>query len=129
MPIITWEEKFSVENKTIDDQHKKLVDLINSLFDSMKKGQSKEILSNLLDSLVDYTVYHFTEEEKMLKSADYSELPSHMKIHQSFVDKISTFKNEFESGNSYISLEIITFLKDWILNHILIQDMKYKSVI
>ena len=129
MPIITWEEKFSVGNDIIDEQHKKLLDLVNQLFDSMRQGQSKEILGELLDSLVDYTVYHFAEEETAMRKAEYSKLAAHIKIHESFIKKISDFQSEYKSGNSYISLDIITFLKDWILNHILVQDTKYKSVI
>ena len=129
MPIITWEKKFSVENNTIDTQHKKLIDLINQLFDSMREGKSKDILENLLKALVDYTVYHFDEEEKMMKAVNYANYEPHIKIHETFVAKIKEFQQEYADGNSYISLEVINFLKDWILNHILVQDQQYKSVI
>ena len=129
MPIINWDEKFSVSNKTIDDQHKQLVKLINDLFDSMRSGKSKDILESLLKELVSYTVYHFTAEEKMLQDANYPELAGHKKIHQTFVDKINEFKTDYDEGNIYISLEMINYLKEWILEHILHQDKQYMTYI
>jgi len=127
MPIINWDDKFSVSNDTIDKEHKKLVQLINDLFDSMRGGKSREILSEILKELIDYTDYHFTDEERIMKEIGYTELPAHMKIHESFVKKVVDFQKDFESGNVYISLEIINFLKDWILDHILKEDKKYVS--
>ncbi len=129
MPIITWDNKFSVKNELIDNQHQKLVQLINDLFDSMRSGKSKDILNQILVHLIEYTEYHFTAEEDMMQKASYKEFESHIKIHENFVKKISEFKADYDEGNVYISLEIINFLKDWILDHILKEDKKYIDVI
>jgi hemerythrin-like metal-binding protein len=129
MPIINWDEKFSVSNEEIDSQHKKLVKLINDLFDSMRSGKSKEVLDGILTELIEYTDYHFKSEEKAMEEASYPELPAHIKIHDSFVSKVLEFKKDFDEGNVYISLEIINFLKDWILDHILKEDKKYVNYI
>ena len=129
MPIINWDGKFSVSNEEIDSQHKNLVKLINDLFDSMRIGKSKDVLEDILTELIEYTDYHFKSEEEAMKKGSYPELPAHIKIHESFVKKILEFKKDLDEGNVYISLEIINFLKDWILDHILREDKKYINYI
>ena len=60
MDFVVWNEKYSVKISTIDEQHKKLVAIINELYNSMKNGKSKEQLGKTLTDLVEYTKYHFS---------------------------------------------------------------------
>ena len=68
MPLITWTDNLSVNHTEIDNQHKKLVDLINILFDAMKAGKGTDVLNKIFAELTSYTIYHFTYEEKLMES-------------------------------------------------------------
>ena len=67
MGYIRWSEKYSVNVTKIDEQHKKLVSLINEMYDAMRAGKGKDILGAVIAKIVDYTVYHFSTEELLLQ--------------------------------------------------------------
>lgn len=125
MSLINWEEKYSVKVASIDNQHKKLIELINELYDGMMAGKSKEILGPILDSLVAYTSSHFKTEEIYFDKIDYSETEEHKLEHQKFVNEIIDFKSKFNLGELTVTMEVAKFLKSWLLTHILGTDQKY----
>lgn len=127
MALITWSEKYSVKLDSIDRQHKKLVDLINKLHEAMRNGNSKDVLGGVIKELVDYTIVHFTSEEKVLEKYKYTGILTQKFEHEKFVKRIQGFSTEFQSGRASVSLEIITFLKDWLINHIMKNDMAYSD--
>ena len=125
MALMNWESKFSVKIKEIDDQHKKLFDLINSLHDAMKAGKGKDALGKVLTELVDYTVYHFGTEEKLFQKYGYPETAAHKKEHEALKKQAGELKTKFEKEGGVITIEVMNFLRDWLNNHILKIDMKY----
>ena len=127
MPLITWNENYSVAVKSMDEQHKKLFGLINQLHDAMAEGKAKSIIGLVLDELLNYTKTHFTAEEKVLEKVGYPGLPEQKKEHAVFINKIGEFKQKNQSGSLTVSIEVSQFLKDWLLNHILVVDKKYGS--
>ncbi len=127
MPLINWSENYSVSVKEIDSQHKKLVDLINNLHEGMKHGKGKEILGGVLNELVNYTAYHFSFEEKLFDKYLYPETIHHKREHQKLVEKVKSFANDFNNGRTTVSVDVMNFLKDWLINHIQGTDKKYSS--
>lgn len=127
MAFIKWDDSLSVNVKEIDEQHKKLVDLINKLTDAMSAGKAKQILGNILNELASYTVIHFKTEEKYFDKFKYPFTISHKKEHNDFIKKINDFKRDFESGKALLSVEIMKFLKDWLIKHIKGSDKKYSE--
>ncbi len=125
MEFFTWNENFSVGINTIDEQHKKLVSLINELATAMSEGKGRDKIDSLLTELADYTVYHFSEEEKLMANYEYPGLEEHKKIHSAFVEKVSDFKKKYENGSLLISIEVFQFLQDWLKEHILGTDKQY----
>lgn len=123
--LVEWSSKYHIGIKEIDDQHKVLVDIINKLYASFGSNSSKKEIKKNLKELVDYTVFHFGNEENYFKKFGYKDTPEHLEQHKKFVDKIKNFANEFEEGDSTVSLDIINFLKDWLINHILKIDVRY----
>lgn len=123
--LIKWDDKYSVKNEKIDNQHKKLVALINKLNAAMLLGQSKNIIEEIIAELADYTVTHFTDEEKHMESIGYSDLENHKKIHKNFVNQVLKVQNDIKSGKSTVSIELIDFLKQWLVEHIMETDKKY----
>jgi hemerythrin len=127
MPLLNWNEGYSVNISQIDSQHKKLVDIINDLHDSMKAGKSKEILDKILNELINYTSNHFKTEEDMFDKYGYPDKIAHNKQHGDLVDQVLKFKSNFESGKSVLSIDLMNFLKDWLVQHMTGSDKKYSS--
>lgn len=127
MPLINWEEGLSVKVSEIDSQHKKLIELINKLHDAMKERKASEVLSVVIDELVDYAISHFQIEEKYFDKFGYIKATAHKKEHKDFVNKVASFKNDFSKGKAMLSMEIMEFLKGWLINHIKKIDMAYSD--
>ena len=127
MSLITWSDKYAVHVKEFDLQHQKLVTLINDLHDAMKAGKAKQITELILDELISYTDYHFKAEEKLMKQHAYSAFDAHVGEHKAFVLKVTDFKKLYTQGKATLSLDIATFLRDWLVNHINGTDKKYSE--
>ena len=127
MTIITWDKSLSVNVGEIDEQHKKLITLINILMDAMKQGKGKEALEKIISELVAYTTTHFTLEEKYFTKFGYPDADRHKKEHQAFIAKVADFKAKIESGKLALTLEVMNFLSDWLRNHIMKTDKQYSK--
>jgi hemerythrin len=125
MALITWDASLSVGLVEIDQQHQKLVQIINDLHESFTKVSSKETLAKIIKGLVEYTVIHFGNEEWYFVKFGYPDTPAHKKQHQEFVHKISDFNRSFQEGRLLISMEILDYLKSWLIHHIMGTDTQY----
>lgn len=125
MPLFQWSNSLSVNVREIDEQHRRLIALINKLFDAMSSGEGKKVLSEVIQGLVDYTVYHFSTEEKYFEQFNYPEATPHKEEHRKFVARVQSFQSEFNEGKTGLSVEMWNFLKDWLVNHIRGTDKKY----
>lgn len=127
MALLNWQSNFTVNVCEIDKQHQKLVEMINNLHDGMKAGKGKEVLGDILANLVKYTEFHFKYEEKLFEQYVYPEALAHKKQHSDLVDQVQNYKKSFESGETVLSMEIMSFLKVWLMDHIVGSDKKYSS--
>jgi hemerythrin-like metal-binding protein len=93
----------------------------------MLSGKSKEIIKEVLFRLVEYTKTHFTYEEDLFAKHSYSEKDDHARQHKEFVDKLYEIVEKFKVVKSFVSIEIMEFLKDWLVNHIMGIDKKYSE--
>lgn len=123
--LIEWEDEYSVGVKEIDEQHKKLFSLINSLFESMKESSYKKTPENIFQELLDYAKLHLKTEEDYFEKFNYPEKDVHKKTHDLYRSKISEFIKK--KDNTFLSFEIIDFLEDWWLGHIVSTDKKYQK--
>lgn len=126
--LINWDDSLDVGYEIINVQHKKLIDLINQLHSAMLSGKSHEIMASILNELKNYTVRHFKTEEDMFEKSHYSEIGNHKTEHQLFVIKIEKFIEDFKNGAA-VSIDLMNFLKDWLINHIKKTDMHYKGLL
>lgn len=125
MSIISWNESLSVNVQEIDQQHQKLIGMINELYDAMKEGKGNTVLDKVITELIDYTTSHFTTEEKYFEKYSYPRAASHKLEHADFIKKVSSFQEQYRAGQTGLSIEIITFLSNWLKNHIQIVDKQY----
>lgn len=127
MALFQWNDSFSVGIPSIDSQHKVLVDYLNQLHDGMMSGAGSQALGSILTGLIKYTDEHFKHEEQLFKQYNYSEAASHTLEHQNLVKQVVDFNNKFQAGQATVSTDILNFLKDWLMNHILKVDKKYSA--
>lgn len=123
-PIVAWNEGYSVGMTEIDAQHKVLLDLINQLWTAIVNRCSLDDQMKLIEGLERYTVLHFTEEENFMQSVKYAGFERHQKFHQAFIQKIAAEKSSLQS-TKHISLDIVHFLNDWLVQHIMVEDKSY----
>ena len=127
MPLFQWSQNLSVNIAEIDTQHKRLVDLINHLHDSMKGGKGKEAMGKILKDLTDYTVYHFSTEEKLFEKYGYPESARHKKEHEDLTKQVLDIGRKYNAGDMILTMDLMNFLKEWLNNHIMQVDKKYSS--
>jgi hemerythrin len=126
--IVEWHDSYSVGVKLIDEQHIKLIELTNKLFESCMSGneriKSESIFLKVLREIVDYVSYHFSTEERVMERIDYIESKRHKHEHTSFVKKVLNEAEEFKLGKMNNALSFVYYLRDWVLQHIAITDKK-----
>lgn len=129
MPFANWNDSYSVKVQRLDDEHKKLFDIINQLHEGMKAGRGKDVLQSVIDQLLRYTEQHFKGEEGLLQQAGYPELTAHMALHQQFASKIKGFSKDFQSGAAAISVDMLEYLRNWLAQHIQGTDHQYSATL
>ena len=126
MALMKWSDTLSVGVPSLDDQHKKMVGLLNQLHDGMMAGKDKMVLGDVLKAFITSTAIHFKYEEDLLARVDYPEGPSHRAEHAELTRQIQNIRREYETiGPSAMTIPVMSFLKNWLTSHILGADMKY----
>jgi hemerythrin-like metal-binding protein len=120
-----WDVSYSVGVNRFDYQHKILIDLINQLVNAINNGDSNDETFRVLEGLFDYTVYHFGDEEKIMKEYSFPGLKEHEKEHILFLEKIRVFRKDLRGGDISVTEKVNQFLHDWLLDHIMGEDKKY----
>ncbi len=123
--LINWTDQYSVKVAKFDDQHKHLVQLINMMHDAMKSGKGKEVLKPTLEKLVKYTVEHFADEEREMKKSGYSGYLTHKYEHDKLTVTAKDLYNKVSKGETVLTMEVLQFLQDWLVNHIVKVDKQY----
>ena len=128
MPLFNWKDEFSVNVLAMDNHHKKLFDILNQLHEAAKAGTGEEAVVKLINELIDYTRYHFAEEEKMLERVNYAAIDSQKRAHVNFVNKMLEYQNEVSTGMAIFVVPKVTKTGiDWLKEHILVMDQKYSD--
>jgi hemerythrin len=125
---MTWNEKMSVGVVAIDDEHKTLVALVNELFDAIQAGTADDELAHVLDELVAYTASHFRHEEELFERMAYPGGAEHKREHDDLTRQVLEIQAKVKAGvRGTLSLEVMNFLKNWLLNHMQSSDRRYAS--
>lgn len=128
--MLKWKDEYALGIDRIDSQHKKLVDIGEQVYKLMiKEGDHYDEIITLLQELRDYTVYHFkTEEEMFSKYDEFVGADAHKFQHKLFVKKIEKYFEDLEmidSEQNKVLLDLITFISDWLIKHIVVSDKEY----
>ena len=124
-----WNEDLSVGVPSIDRQHKVLISLINDLHIAMQAGKGATDAKSILNDIINYAKAHFVYEEGLFIGQHYHASDEHFESHQKIKAKLSELKEKSKKVDFDISDELMIFLKDWLTNHILKEDMGYSELL
>jgi hemerythrin-like metal-binding protein len=131
-PFLVWEEQYSVGLKLVDDQHRRLFDIINDLSAlNDRKAADPARLKEMLHRLRDYAFYHFATEEDLMERYRYADVQRHARIHDAFRKQLETFERQLLQPNADHAALLTTvtrFVKEWLQHHVLTEDKKCAPV-
>jgi hemerythrin-like metal-binding protein len=127
MSLIEWNPNLSVNVSQIDAQHKNLIKIVNDLHAAMSAGKGSEKTKEILMNLVAYTKVHFSTEEDLMNKHSYPAFLTHKKEHDDLTKQVVDFQTQYSSGRANLSIELMNFLRNWLVNHIQGIDKKYSS--
>jgi len=125
--FVEYNDVFSVKIESIDNQHKQLFRMINDLYTAWRENRPKAAVSKILSGLIDYTKNHFGFEQDLFSKFGYQESREHIAAHESLVRQVLDLKQRFDRGDASIDMQTMTFLKNWLTNHILRTDKRYSA--
>ena len=124
--LFPWNSQFETGIEQIDEQHRKLVAILNRLAWHLSAEEDELQASDVLDELLDYTHYHFRSEEGIWKQyfAGSSIEANHHKAHEHFFEQVRHYQERREAGNENTLAEMFDFLTRWLAFHILESDRR-----
>ena len=127
MAPLEWKESYSVGVPTLDDDHRRLIDIINRIDEAAQYGQP---IDHVLYDLTHYARSHFEREEERLRAVSYPDLDGHAAEHQSFVEWLLGVERSVAASpeaHHEIAELLGNYLRNWLINHILVVDMRYRD--
>ncbi len=126
MPYAIWSDMFSIKMPFIDNQHRKLLEIVNDFYAAIIYNMDKKDLFKILNSLIQYAETHFRDEEKIMEIAGYppENTEEHKKIHEQMVNDIFNLHQELIQSEEKTIYELEIFLNNWLVQHILNEDKK-----
>ena len=124
MPVIQWDQSFSVHNEKMDQQHRRIMNAVNELSEAMSVGR---VLERIFTSMLNYAQTHFLDEEDLLESVRYPGINEQKLEHGKFTEKIQSYKHQFKQSDTTVSVSLVFFLIDWWRHHILKNDKAYAA--
>lgn len=127
MEKVEWDDGFSVGVKKLDEQHRKIIGIINKLIDASNLSVDSELISDALMEMTQYASDHFETEEHLMMEYKYPDYKSNKDHHIEFRKRTAGFSMDTLQYKRTVPTEILTYLKEWWVDHILKVDMKYKA--
>lgn len=122
---LTWEEQYSVFVDELDEQHRKILDLINILKRSQEVHREREAAKYALAEMQKYANAHFRSEEHYMEANHYPGLARHIEEHHFFIQKMTVLQEDVKLNRGNLDTKFLLFLKQWWINHILHVDHEY----
>ncbi len=127
MPAITWDQKLEVGIEVVDKQHRRWIGLFNDLIAALEAGNEEKVVRETVESLLEYTNYHFKTEEALMERAGYDEveLGFHRREHRVFTDQIVIFRDRLAYGFQKVTPEVVDYMRGWLVTHVTATDRGY----
>lgn len=122
---LEWKSEYSIGIDELDEQHKKLLGIMNIFLKAEYEGREDEVLKETLTELINYTNFHFSAEEEHMEKNGYFRLEGHKQQHQGIVNEIVKILNLIKEGKPQANDELHGLLNKWLITHIMQQDKQY----
>ncbi|GFO65814.1 bacteriohemerythrin [Geomonas paludis] len=129
MTLVEWDDTLILGMPQIDEDHHKLVNILNRCYRALMLHDHSHELQEVVAELLDYTQYHFATEEQLMAQLHYAAAPSHAAAHRKFINSIHNFKDRSDAGESFVAIDVLVFLKDWLVGHIQNTDRAFTNFI
>jgi hemerythrin len=123
--FFTWTDEMSVSVKEIDDQHRHLVQMVNSLYRALVESGGRQQQAVAIQGMVQYAATHFKLEEDYMRKFRYEKAAAHIREHEVFRAKARDLSERSKASGFILTLEVLDFLKTWLNRHILGVDRQY----
>lgn len=124
MALIRWSPRLSVGVTTFDNDHQKMVEMINTLHEAMKSGKGAAVIGPIIDGLISYTANHFKAEEVLMRQHGFPGLEKHRAEHAALVEQVLQLQAKYLEGKA-LPQSLMQFIKEWLMKHILDEDKEY----
>jgi hemerythrin len=125
MKTIEWQPEYSVGVKELDDQHRCLLDTVNTMLIEQTDKYEAAKFSPVISSLIHYAYTHFATEERYLLQVNYPNLDQHIIEHINFIMKTLSLALRVENEEDEMRIELLRYLKEWYCSHVLGTDRQY----
>lgn len=125
MAVIDWKDVYETGIVALDNEHKGLLREINRLYEAVRDKRGEEVTADILVMLESYTIEHFQHEERLMSEYHYPELDEHRAKHKNMIDTVREMKQRPVVDSQALAVELLRFLREWLMDHILTVDKKY----
>jgi len=123
---LQWRQQLSVGNDLIDSDHKYLIEIINLAAQALR-ARDRAALNLAIDKLSSYSQAHFSREELLATAAGYPAVARLNLSHQALLEVLAGLKHEIgEHWTDAVGDRTAAFLRDWLVNHVIKEDMLMK---
>jgi CRP/FNR family transcriptional regulator len=120
--LLAWEPMYDIGVAAIDEQHRRLFDISNRLYDAWRQHHGRAALCRIVDELVAYTDYHFGEEERLMERTGYPGLEQHRRAHAELVALVRSYRTRLQTGTPGVEAQVLALVKTWLNVHVLEDD-------
>lgn len=124
--LIEWRPEFDVGVKEVNRQHQRLISIANELHRLSQRDDHELGVKRVIAALANYTQTHFRYEELLLERHGYDDLAEHKRKHKALINDVLEFGRRVDRGEPVVD-ELLEFVKNWLINHILKSDMAYRD--
>lgn len=126
MAYFEWADDMVIDNGPIDEDHKKLVHLVNELHTATSVGRGQEVIEAIMSELITYTKDHLHREEQMMATLKFPNLERHKVGHYQFTERLNQLQSQYEAGSITVASQLSAVLRDWLSIHIRRSDKEMK---
>ncbi len=127
MEKINWSDEYSVGISYLDKQHQNIIGFINRLIETPDVHVRSATVHDVLSDMMRYSKEHLYDEERFLRDNAYPDLEEHIQFHRHYLEQLTELTVMASDSDESVPEDLLLFLRDWWLEHILKEDMKYKS--
>jgi hemerythrin len=122
--LFHWSSWLSTGIEKFDMHHQKLIGMVNELHNAMSEGKGEDVILEIMNGLVQYTIEHFNAEEEAMIANNFDGYLEHKTEHEKLKTTVTGFMKKY-SDHELDAIDLYEFLTNWVTNHVLITDKKY----